>query len=104
MTLEPGIRRMNGERILTKTQFDNAFIGLLFARSAYNAQNVRYCPFPWNKKWGRAFFSNTMSRNVETEILRFIRVDQRNNRLQTDKFALISKFWNKFVENSQNCS
>uniref|UniRef100_T1HQA8 PiggyBac transposable element-derived protein domain-containing protein n=1 Tax=Rhodnius prolixus TaxID=13249 RepID=T1HQA8_RHOPR len=31
-------------------------------------------------------------------------MDQRNNRLQTDKFALISKFWNKFVENSQNSS
>lgn len=47
-----------------------------------------------------------MSRNYFTEILRFIRFDnksKRSQRLQTDKFALISTVWNKFIENCQNC-
>ena len=82
-----------------------AFIGLLYARGAYEARNLDISLL-WNKKWGPAFFSKTMSRNAFTEIMRFIRFDQRNqrsHRLQTDKFALISKVWNKFVENSQNC-
>ena len=46
-----------------------------------------------------------MSRNDFTEILRFIRFDKRNERsqrLQTDKFALVSTVWDKFIENSQN--
>uniref|UniRef100_T1HG64 Uncharacterized protein n=1 Tax=Rhodnius prolixus TaxID=13249 RepID=T1HG64_RHOPR len=42
--------RLSGKGILSKTQFDNAFIGLLFACGAYDAKNVRYCPFLWNKK------------------------------------------------------
>ncbi|CAH2093562.1 unnamed protein product [Euphydryas editha] len=47
-----------------------------------------------------------MSRSDFCEIMRFIRFDkknQRSQRLQTDKFALISEVWYKFIENSQNC-
>ena len=47
-----------------------------------------------------------MSRNKVTEILRLIRFDKkdkRSQRLQTDKFALVSEVWNKFIENSQMC-
>ena len=60
----------------------------------------------WSKKWGPAFFSQTMSRDKFLEILRFIRFDKKNERserLKTDKFALISKTWNKFIQNSQAC-
>lgn len=52
------------------------------------------------------FFSETMSRNNFTEILRFIRFDkksQRSERLKADKFAMVSTIWNIFIENSQNC-
>lgn len=55
---------------------------------------------------GTKFFSAVISRNDFTEILRFLRFDKksiRSQRLQTDKFALISTVWNKFIENSQNC-
>ncbi|CAL7933005.1 unnamed protein product [Xylocopa violacea] len=72
-----------------------AFIGLLYARGAYEAKNM-----------DPSFFSTTMSRNDFTEISRFIRFDnknQRSERLQNDKFALISEVWCKFIENSQNC-
>lgn len=61
----------------------------------------------WSKKWGPAFFANTMRRDKFTKILRFIRFDkkknQRSERLQTDKFALISEIWNRYISNSQAC-
>ncbi|CAL7933003.1 unnamed protein product [Xylocopa violacea] len=47
-----------------------------------------------------------MSRHDFTEIMRFIRFDDRNQRsqrLETDKFAMISEVWYKFIDNSQNC-
>lgn len=82
-----------------------AFIGLLYARGAYEAKNMDVS-YLWNTKWGPSFFSTTMSRNDFAEIMRFIRFDnknQRSQRLQNDKFALISEVWYKFIENSQNC-
>ena len=47
-----------------------------------------------------------MPRDRFIEILSFIRFDkrsERSERLQTDKFALISETWNRFVSNSQAC-
>ncbi|KAL9929350.1 piggyBac transposable element-derived protein 4-like isoform 1-T2 [Glossina fuscipes fuscipes] len=82
-----------------------AFIGLLYARGSYEAKNINLS-YLWNKKWGPSFFSTTMGRNDFAEIMRFIRFDnknQRSQRLQNDKFALISQVWYKFIENSQNC-
>ena len=83
----------------------NAFIAILYARGAYEAKNLRLS-YLWSQRWGPEFFSKTMSRNKFAEILRVIRFDKKNERsqqLQTDKFALVSEVWNKFVENSQMC-
>ena len=47
-----------------------------------------------------------MSRNRCRKIMRFLRFDLRSTmlaRLQTDKFALISDIWNRFVDNSISC-
>ena len=47
-----------------------------------------------------------MSRNRCREIMRFLRFDlcsTRSARLKTDKFALISDIWNRFVDNSISC-
>ena len=80
-----------------------AFFAILYARGAYEAKNIDIALL-WNKKWGPPFFSNTMSRHDFTEIMRFIRFDDRNQRsqrLQTDKFAMISEVWYKFIDNSQ---
>ena len=55
---------------------------------------------------GTSFFSDTMPSDKFLEILRFIRFDkksERSQRLKTDKFALISKIWNQFIENNQAC-
>ena len=46
-----------------------------------------------------------MSRNDFNEIMRFIRFDkiERSQHLQTNKFAMISTIWDRFIENSENC-
>ncbi|XP_047348315.1 uncharacterized protein LOC124948568 [Vespa velutina] len=78
-----------------------AFIGVLYARGAYQAKNVSISHL-WNSRWGSSFFSNAMSRNAFPEILRFLRFDDRSQRIQrlsANKFALISDVWKKFIEN-----
>lgn len=55
---------------------------------------------------GSFIFANTLSHNFSIEILKFLRFDNKNERSQrlgVDKFALISKVWYAFIENSQNC-
>ncbi|XP_025160794.1 piggyBac transposable element-derived protein 4-like [Harpegnathos saltator] len=94
----------NKEWTVTKSQLW-AFVAILFARGAYEAKNLK-CSYLWSAKWGPAFFAQTMSRDKFIDILRFIRFDKKNERserLKTDKFALISKIWEKFIENSQAC-
>ena len=72
----------------------------MFARSLLaKGQPVK---FIWSKKWGSAFFHDTMSRDRYREILKFIRFDIRSTRsqcLMTDQFALVSTMWNQFIEN-----
>ena len=50
---------------------------------------------------GVSFFPETMARNRFREILRFLRFDVCSTssvRLQTDKFAIVSDVWNRFVD------
>ncbi|KAL2729693.1 piggyBac transposable element-derived protein 4-like [Vespula squamosa] len=73
-------------------------------RVAYQARNLSISHL-WNSKWGLPCFCQTMGRNAFIEILKFLRFDektQRSKRLKTDKFALISHVWNRFIENRQN--
>ncbi|KAL2737032.1 hypothetical protein V1478_002206 [Vespula squamosa] len=73
-------------------------------RVVYQARNLSISHL-WNSKWGLPFFCQTMGRNAFIEILKFLRFDektQRSKRLKTDKFALISHVWNRFIENRQN--
>ena len=82
-----------------------AFIALLYVRGAYGGKNFPLYNF-WNREWGVAFFQQTMPRSRCREIMRFLRFDVRSTRsarLQTDKFALISDIWNRFVDNSISC-
>ena len=58
-----------------------------------------------SKQCGPAFFAKTISRNDFTDILRFVRFDnknERNKRLQNDKFTMSSHNWDSFIKNSQN--
>lgn len=82
-----------------------ANISLLYVRGALCANNRPILEF-WDKNWGVPFFPETMSRNRFCNIVRFLRFDRRStrlSRLQTDKIALISAVWNKFVQNCINC-
>uniref|UniRef100_A0A182S0A2 DDE_Tnp_1_7 domain-containing protein n=1 Tax=Anopheles funestus TaxID=62324 RepID=A0A182S0A2_ANOFN len=59
----------------------------------------------WSKKYGLPFCKNVMSRNRFREIMKFLRFDEkstRSERLQTDKFALISDVFSRFVSNCQS--
>jgi len=80
-----------------------AYIGLLYARGVSGAKNISVLDL-WSKDWGLPICKSTMSRNRFLEITRFIRFDvksTRSTRLQTDKFALFSDVWNRFIENCQ---
>ncbi|KAJ8869913.1 hypothetical protein PR048_028922 [Dryococelus australis] len=49
------------------------------------------------------FFTRTMARNIFCEIMRLLRFDERRTgieRIQTDKFTLVSYVWNGFEQNS----
>lgn len=56
----------------------------------------------WSKTWGPPFFRKTMSRDRFKEIMKFLRFDirsTRSDRLKTDKFALVSQVWDRFIGN-----
>ena len=66
-----------------------AFISISYAPDAYEAKKLKLS-YMWSKKWGPGFFSETMSRNDFTELMRFILFDKRSDReerLRSDKFA-----------------
>ncbi len=83
----------------------DAFISILYARGIYGAKSMELDSL-WSVVWGPPFFRATMSRDRFRDIMRYLRFDKkttRSQRLQIDKFGLISEIWNKFIENSINC-
>lgn len=80
------------------------FIAISYARGVLaKGQSVKHI---WSKKWGPPFFKTIMSRDRYTEILKFIRFDMkstRSERLKSDKFALFSTIWDRFIENCKSC-
>ncbi|XP_050453253.1 piggyBac transposable element-derived protein 4-like [Cataglyphis hispanica] len=80
--MKGNLSKLEASRVLGKnwtlTQAKlKAFLAILYARGAYEGNTLRL-QYLWNK-------------------------NQRSQRLQTDKFALVSAVWDKFIENSQNC-
>ncbi|KAJ4428395.1 hypothetical protein ANN_24415 [Periplaneta americana] len=78
-----------------------AAISVMYVRVIYGAKN-----FPrkllWSQVWRPAFFRNTMSRNQCSEILRFLRFNEKATwfqRLQTDRFATATPICNTFIAN-----
>ena len=83
----------------------DAFIGMVYARGAYSSANLDL-NFLWSTTWGPAVFRQTMPRDRFRQILRYLRFyvrSTRSVRLQTDKFALASGLWNRFIENCIAC-
>jgi hypothetical protein len=67
-----------------------AFIELLYARGAYDANTLRLQYF-WNKN-RVYFFSETMSRNDLTDIVKFIRFDFRKQGQKNSKLTNLPSF------------
>jgi hypothetical protein len=86
------------------TLFDiEAFIGLLFIKGAMNQANFPY-DLLWSDNYGCEKFKRTMSRNRFRHIKRCLRFDQRSTRsqrLEDDKYALMSFVHYRMVENFQ---
>jgi len=80
-----------------------AFIGLPYLRGAMNARNFLIKDM-WSSRYGCDAFRKTMTRDGFMEIKKFLRFDTRNtrsDRLQDDKFCLVSFVLSRFVSNSQ---
>lgn len=95
--------KLNTQDWKTSKQEIYQLIGIMYARGLLaKGQPVDQI---WSRKWGINFFSSTMSRNRYKELLRFIRFDirsTRSERLASDKFALFSTVWNRFIENCKS--
>ena len=81
-----------------------ALLGIFFARGLI-AKEQRINDL-WSKVWGSSFFRQTMSRDPCKELLKFIRFGVRSSRIQrvqSERFALISTIWNRFIENCISC-
>ena len=82
-----------------------AFIAVMFYRGVCGAKSLPLKSL-WDKKWGSQFVRQVISRDRFCEVLSFLRFDKkstRSERLMTDKFALISEVWYRFIANSQQC-
>ena len=75
-TEEEARRVLKGDWKISTTKL-LAFIGILYARGAYEANSLNAF-YLWSKEWGPAFFSNTMPRDEFMQILRFVRFDKKN--------------------------
>jgi hypothetical protein len=80
-----------------------AFIGILFYRGLCGAKNSPVKSL-WDSVWGSHYVKSVMSRDRFLEIFSLLRFDvkcTRRQRLVTDRFALISDLWYRFVTNCQ---
>ncbi|XP_073537704.1 uncharacterized protein [Phyllobates terribilis] len=103
-TLVEACRNNNLPFTLSDEELD-AFIAIFYARGI-SGTNRHSISSIWCNDWGIPFCKATMSRDRFVEIMRFLRFDEkstRSERLQTDKFALFSTVWDRFIENCIAC-
>jgi len=71
------------------------------------------CHTFWTENWCAPLRKQAISRNLFRKILRFIRLTKslidlkksyRSQRLKTDKLALFSVVWKRFIENCISCN
>ena len=82
-----------------------AFLGLAIIRGVTKGKNEPLSSF-WDTVYGASVFRETMARNKFTEILKFLRFDDkdtRESRRASDKFAPIRSLWNTVMDNCQKC-
>lgn len=82
-----------------------AFIAICYARGALGLKNMSVTNI-FSTKYGPELIRGTMSREKFKTIMRFLRFDDKETRLErlvSDKFALMSFVWNNFIENCKKC-
>lgn len=85
------------------TELD-AFLGILYLRGATESKGMDI-HLMWSQKYGFPFCKEAMSRDRFTEIMRFLRFDEKSSRaerLKTDKFACFSEVFYRFIANCQS--
>ncbi|XP_035229961.1 piggyBac transposable element-derived protein 4-like [Stegodyphus dumicola] len=78
----------------------DALVAILYVRGVIGSKGLDLYPL-WSEVWGIPFCKETISRDGFKKVKRFLRFDEkttRSTRLQTDKFALASDMWDKFIE------
>ncbi|XP_066516461.1 piggyBac transposable element-derived protein 4-like [Hoplias malabaricus] len=97
---EAEIKRSNAKFTLTDDEL-KAFFGLIYLRGVTGGKHRKLDEY-WSSDLGMPIFRETISRQKFREIMRHMRFDDKNTRatrLMTDKFAMISEIFNKFVQN-----
>ena len=77
----------------------------MYTRGVTGSNDMPYHT-PWTENWGVPLCKKAISRNHFSEILRFLRFDTKSDRFQrlkTDRFALFSVVWNRFIDNCISC-
>lgn len=103
-TEEEAVRQRADGFSLTLEELD-AFIAVLYARGVTGSTKISINDL-WSNTWGNLFCKRIMGRDRFKEIMRYLRFDtksDRSTRLKTDKYALYSAVWNRFVNNCQSC-
>ena len=79
------------------------FIGLQYARGIYGKDHP--VAFLWSKKYGISIFCENMSRDYFLKILKYLRFDDKPNRVRSgsgaDKFAPIRQAFENFTNQCQ---
>ena len=91
---------VNEEFCLTNNEL-LAFIAVMYIRGVTGPNNMPYHTL-WTENWDVPLFKKETLRNRFSKILHFLRFDpksDRSQRLKTDRFALFSVVWNRFIDN-----
>ena len=79
-------------------------LGIMFGRGIIAKGQPLH--FLWNSTWGAPFFRQAMPRDRFKELVRYLRFDlraTRRERIASDKFALFSTIWDRFISNCKSC-
>lgn len=104
-TIEEARRELQDENWIITVDELEAFIGILYIRGAIGSHSLDVDSL-WSFKWGNPIIKAIMSRNRFREIMKYLRFDHkssRRQRLNEDKFAMISETWYEFISNAQAC-
>lgn len=77
-----------------------AFLGLCILAGVYRSSNEPISTL-WSEREGRPVFTSTMARNRFTDVLKYLRFDDKGTRVerqQSDKLAAFRDIWTMFTE------